>query len=307
MPATPKPGRRAIWLLLLIFFSVQAFAQPGEKLTSSPRPLAEEFQQMLRQRSCADDSYNDHDVKQISDSILKSQAAEVQVTMPEFSSAVKDSRLDARICAAVALFAVSARPDSATLLRDHLPDVARELNSPDQRIRSLALMTLGGLQPAPPPEVVPIWLAYLKRTDVDEYVQAGAVGAVIRVAAGDKSVITAVQGFWRRQLTEQSRVRVLNGLANIRSREVPADSRLVEIMIEGLQSEDRAVRFTAVQGIARMGKEPVRLAEPILRKLAEEAEPTQGDDVSRRTEAEIRDFARQALKLLESAPQRPRS
>lgn len=168
-------------------------------------------------------------------------------------------------------------------------------------------MTLGGLQPAPPPEVVPIWLAYLKRTDVDEYVQAGAVGAVIRVAAGDKSVITAVQGFWRRQLTEQSRVRVLNGLANIRSREVPADSRLVEIMIEGLQSEDRAVRFTAVQGIARMGKEPVRLAEPILRKLAEEAEPTQGDDVSRRTEAEIRDFARQALKLLESAPQRPRS
>jgi hypothetical protein len=74
-----------------------------------------------------------------------------------------------------ALYAIAQRPDSAALLRSHVDVIGHNIfTSPNPDTRGAEIVILGSLRPTPPPEVVPIFLNFLKRTDPDAQAQGAA-------------------------------------------------------------------------------------------------------------------------------------
>jgi HEAT repeat protein len=177
--------------------------------------------------------------------------------------------------AATALFEIARRPDSAALLRSHIGDIGHELlTSPKPEMRAGAMTILGMLQP-PPPEVVPIFLNFLRRTDLDSQAQgAGVIFGLVQVAPENPEVIAGIQEFLSRPLDTRARIDTLNALGNPQVK----DMRIVSTIISTLDDPDQGVRSTAIQALMRMNQDALRQAEPALRRLA--ADPKQPAEVT---------------------------
>jgi HEAT repeat protein len=196
--------------------------------------------------------------------------------------------------AASALYSIALRPDSAALLRSHVDAIGRYLTAsivtrPETRATSIVI--LGSLNPTPPPEVVPIFLNFLKRADAEAQAQgAGVIFYLAYIAPENPEVLAAIQEFLSRPtLDANGRIGVFNALGTSRVK----DAHIISMMITSLDDSDQGVRFAATQALAGLGQSALQQAEPALQRLAND--PKQP--------ANVRDAAKQALLRLHP-PQR---
>src|ERR1700730_11645363 len=142
-----------------------------------------------------------------------------------------------------ALYAIAQRPDSAALLRSHVDAIGHNiLTSPNPDTRGAEIIILGALKPMPPPEVLPVFLSFLRRTDPDAQAQGtGVIFELVHIAPENPEVLAAVREFLSRSLESKSRIDVLNALGTSRVK----DAHIISIMITSLDDSDEGVRFTA--------------------------------------------------------------
>jgi HEAT repeat protein len=191
---------------------------------------------------------------------------EITKALPAIFAAVVHQDVIVSAYADSALYAIALRPDSAALLKTHIDALGHHLlasQNPDGQ--NAEIVILGTLQPKPPPEVVPIFLTFLKRTDGNANAQgSGVIFELVQFAPDDPEVISATKEFLSRPLDTNTRINVLNALGN---RSVK-DPHIVAVVIASLDDPDPAVRDTAIQVLTRMEPHALQQAEPALQRLA---------------------------------------
>jgi HEAT repeat protein len=199
---------------------------------------------------------------------------EITKALPAIFAALAHPDETVKHHACTALFEIARRRDGAALLRNHVDDIGHVLlNSPIPETRAGAVIILGTLNP-PLPEVVPIFLAFLKRTDADAQAQgSGVIFHLVQIAPDDPKVIAEIQEFLSRSLDNASKIDTLNALGNPTIK----DGRTIALITASLDDPDPGVRSTAIQALGRIGSHALQQAEPTLQRLA--SDPKQPPDV----------------------------
>jgi HEAT repeat protein len=215
------------------------------------------------------------DLMKVTNQIEGARPAEITGALPAIFVALAHQDDTVKAYAATALFAVARRSDSTALLRSRVDVIGHDLlTATKPETRAGEIIILGSLKPSPPPEVVPIFLTFLKRTDAEAQAQGSAViFELVHIAPENPEVIAAVQEFLSGSLDSKSRIDVLNALGDPRVK----DARIIAMMIRALDDPDQGVRFTAAQALAGMGRSALQQAESTLQRLADD--PKQPADV----------------------------
>ncbi len=228
------------------------------------------------------------DVMKVTNQIPGARPEEITRALPAIFAALAHQDETVKAYASTGLFEIARRPDSAELLRSHVDVIGQDLlTSPKPETRAGEMIILGMLQPTPPPEVLPIFMTFLKRTDADARAQGSAIiFELVHIAPENPEVIAAIREFLSRPLDTKSKVDVLNALGDPRVK----DARIIAMVIASLDDPDQGVRSTAIQALMRMNQGALRQAEPALQRLAHD--PKQP--------AEVIAAAKEALQRLHS-------
>jgi hypothetical protein len=293
-----KSGATNITLIVVIGLlggtGLLAQAQP----LRAPRSISEYVDQLRRGGGCSPTASPSQmqgiagQVEGLSRAVQAASARELKTDLPVYTQWLMAGSEQDRRCAGIVLLAVVFRMDSTTLLRPHIPKLGTLLNSQDDQMQRTVGTILSSLRPAPPPEVIPPFLTYLQSSGRNQQMQAAAVSTLLRADPQNTNVIAAVAEFSSRTLSIPARETLLNGIANSKTN----DPRLIRLVIDGLQTRDQPIRYTAVQAIRRMGPNAVRQAQPELQQLAHEG--LAGDDDTQKRQAQIREFAKEALRMI---------
>ncbi|PYS58900.1 MAG: hypothetical protein DMF76_18010 [Acidobacteria bacterium] len=232
----------------------------------------QEFYQSLVQNPSSPPAYEN--LRKVTGQIETLRPEEIIKALPAIFAALTHKDNTVSGYADSALFSIALRPDSAELLRGHVDAVGYELTSPAPERRAAALVILGTLKPVPPPEVVPIFLAFLKRTDADAQAQgSGAIFELVHIAPENPEVIAALRDFLSRPLDNKSRREALVAVGKATVK----DAQIVAMMIASLDDPDMGVRISAAQALSGMGQQALQQASPVLQRLAND--PNQPADV----------------------------
>lgn len=244
---------------LLSIIAVAALTYGVHAQTS---PLQEFYQSLLRNPSSAPPYEN---LRKVTGQIEKLRPEEIINALPAIFAAQANQDNTVSGYADSALFSIALRPDSAELLRDYVDAIGHELTSPAPERRAAAMVILGTLKPVPPPGVVPIFLAFLKRTDADAQAQgSSAIFELVHIAPENPEVIAALRDFLSRPLDSKSKREALVAVG----KPTVKDAKILAMMIASLDDADMGVRITAAQALSGMGQQALQQAEPTLQRLA---------------------------------------
>jgi HEAT repeat protein len=206
------------------------------------------------------------DVSKVLNQVPDARPGEITNALPAIMAAFAHRDETVKAYACTALFAIGRRPDSAELLNQYTDVLIQDVSATSNpNIRAGEITILGGLRPAPPPQVVSSFLAFLKRTDIGVQAQgSGVIFELVQIAPDNPEVIAAIREFLSRQLDSTTRIGALNALGNPNVKDVG----LIAVVITSLDDSDQGVRFTAAQVLGRMGKNALLQGEPALQRLA---------------------------------------
>jgi HEAT repeat protein len=226
-------------------------------------PSLEEFFRTLVDHPSPPPAYEN--LRQVTGRIEGLRPEEITKALPAIFAAMAHQDQAVKDNALTALYMIARRPDGAKLLKGRVDVIAHDfLATPNPNTRNGEMAILGLLRPSPP-EVVPVFLTFLKRTDTDAQAQQGGViFELIQAAPNNPEVIAAIKEFLSRSLDSTNRVGVLNALGN------PAikDGRIITMVTTSLDDPDPGVRFTAIQALGGIGPQALKQAEPSLQRLA---------------------------------------
>jgi hypothetical protein len=224
-------------------------------------------------------------VERVTNQIAGARPDEINKMLPAVFAALAHQDETVKHYALTALYMIALRPDGAPLLRSHIKAIGNILTSPIPETRAGAILVIGTLKPVPPPEVVPIFLAFLKRTDTEAQAQGSSViFELLHIAPENPEVIAAVREFLSRPLDNKSRREALVAVGKPSVK----DSQIIAMMISSTDDPDQSVKITAVQSLASMGQQALQQAEPALQRLANDSKQT----------ADVRAAAKDALQRL---------
>ncbi len=215
----------------------------------------------------------DEDLLRIADLVPNARSEDISKALPSICAALayRDERV--KLAGAFVLTIVAHRPDSAGLLTSCINGIGNLLTLPNARLQNAAVGIFGDQRPEPPPEVAPLLLAFLKRTDGDSMSQASALSVLLRIAPEKVEVGTAADNFFARGLDRDTKEFALNGVANSRTK----NTHVIDIVIAALSDPDQGIRFIAAEAFARLGRGATLRAEPALQKLI--SNPDESDQV----------------------------
>jgi hypothetical protein len=217
--------------------------------------------------------------------------ADAVVAVKWVSGCLRRPETTVKLFAIAGLYSISERDDSAELLSGHIKELITLFDESDHRLQAGPAWIFANLKPSIPKDAIEQLIVFVKRTDRDDSAQAVAVSALLKSASLSSDIVPSVQEFWDRPISLQTRVQVVNAIANSHV----SSPRLNDIIATSAEQGDPAIRLAAVQALLRMDPEAIRQALPALRRLAESPVMPDGDDSARRVESQIRGFARQVL------------
>jgi hypothetical protein len=250
-----------------------------------PGSLEQLFRGLLQQHASGKPPSYD-DVLKVAYRAEDSQRDDAVKTLPLIMAALNSSNINLQIDASLVLWGFGKRSDAVNLLTAHLSQLVPLFRSSDERLQMVPVFLFNELRPAPPPEVVPILLEFLAQQNRDAKAQAGAIGVLVHLAPEDPKVTEAARNYLTKARDADTRILVLNALRGSRT----SDRRLVEAVIEALQSPDSGVRFTTLQVIPTLGSSTILQAEPALRQLIEN--PKESDENKALAEQDLQQIGR---------------
>ncbi|MBZ5555158.1 MAG: hypothetical protein LAO21_20790 [Acidobacteriia bacterium] len=276
---TRKIGRVLIIIVALQLCPQLTQAVPPE--AQAPRSLQQFFQGLVEQYSPSK-LPKDEDLMKVTEHIADGQPEEISRALPSIVVALAHHDDKIKLYAAVALGDIALRPDSGELLKKYLNAIGNLFNSSSDRLQGSAVLILGSLKPAPPPEVWPLLLTYLNRTDRDTHMQAAAIFYLVWHFPRKPEDLDVIERFLSRPLGAETRIGILTELAGSPLKDV----RVIDMVIRSLDDPEQSVRLKAIQTLTHLGQHALLRAEPAMKRLAERSDEP----------AEVKDAARKALK-----------
>lgn len=155
-------AKSGCFLFIATVLGYYSHAQPAQQT-----PTVQEFYQTLVDHYDPSSPPPLATVERVTNQIAGGRPDEITKMLPAVLAALAHQDETVKHYALTALYMIALRPDGAALLRSHINVIGNILTSPIPETRAGAILVLGTLKPAPPPEVLPIFLAFLKRTDAD--------------------------------------------------------------------------------------------------------------------------------------------
>jgi hypothetical protein len=240
------------------------FEQLAASTTESTRPSADE-------------------VRAASESIENETSVEIERAMPAIVRCVGHYDDQVKGYGAIALFAIARRRDGGSLINPHARVIGQLLNLPEERFQRFAGLIFVNLRPVPVKEVVPEFLAYIKRTDSGAKIQPAIAGTLVLYAPNEPDVLETVTQFMLRPASKSTRIDTLNAVFRPDFRYDP----IIGIVVAALGDPDIEVRSAAIRGLSSMGKYALGVAFLKLQKMAGDANEPDS----------VRSAAEEALKI----------
>ena len=247
----------------LVFAAALALAYSMRAQTRTQGPSLQEFYQALVAEGHSAPSLEA--LMGVTKQISGARPEEITKALPAILAALAHQDEGVKHNACAALFEIARRTDGAALLRNNINDVGHLLlTSPNPDTRSGTLVILGALQPSPP-EIVPIFLTVLKRTDTDVQAQGpGIIFELVHIAPENPEVIATVREFLSRPLDNKTKVDVLTALGDPRIK----DAGIIAMVISSLADPYPDIRVASIQALIEMGRSTLQQAEAALQRLA---------------------------------------
>ena len=255
-----------IRIISILLIATTPYLQADLQADAQTPSIQQFFQALVRTSPSELPKYEN--VLKVVDQIPGTTPSEISNAMPDILAALAHQDDNVKSDALLALLVVAQRADSAALLRSHVDVIGHDLlnaTTTKPETRAGEMVILGMLKPSPPPEVVPIFLSFLRRTDPDAQAQgSGVIFELIHIAPENPEVIIAVRDFLSRPLDSKSKRETLVAVGNSRMK----DGQTIAMMIAAMDDPDEGVRITAIQVLPRVGQQALQQAEPTLRRLA---------------------------------------
>jgi hypothetical protein len=275
--------QRKAWFLIVVCGTF-SFLLPAQTSQSSKPILSigDVFRDLVEHYDSSSASEWDNSLINAGDCILAASTAEISNSLPAIFVALGHKDENVKLKAAFALSLISQRQDAASMLGKHVPEIADLYNSKDPRLQATPNAVFSSLYPTSP-EVLPLMLTFISRSDRALAAQSGAVCALMTIAPADPRVLTALEQFMSRPLEAESRINTLHG---IRVSHISDTYRVRKVVIEALDAPEKDVKLTAIEVLQRMGPDALLQSEPQLRKLTQNSAET----------VEVKDAAHRALR-----------
>ncbi len=161
---------------LFLFVALVLRYQTHAQMTTHQTPSVQEFYETLVAHYDPSSVPTLGTVEKVTNQITGARPDEITKALPAIFAALTHQEKIVKHYALTALYMIALRPDSAMLLKSHVDGIGNVLlTSPIPETRAGAMVVLSTLKPSPPPEVVPIFLTFLKRTDAEAQAQGSAV------------------------------------------------------------------------------------------------------------------------------------
>jgi len=254
-------------LLLLMGVATQlSFSQARPSSHSEEPPSLRRFFQDLVEHYSPSTLPKYDELSRVTSRISTQSPEYTRDALPEIFTALTHPDENVKGDAALALLVISQRPDSAELLSGYIGAIGSLFDLPDPRLQEMALQILPNLKPIPPPEVFPLLLAFVRRSDRDPRAQADALRYLLGQTAKRSETVAAAIEFWSRPMDNSTRISTINALSNSGS----ADPRVISLVTSSLDDHDFDVRWVAFQGVCRMGPVALRQANLPMQKVVNE-------------------------------------
>jgi HEAT repeat protein len=186
-------------------------------------------------------------------------------------AALKNDNVNVRLAGAASIYGFIGRSNSAELLKRSLGTLNDLLNDPDARFSYAGVLGLANLRPVPPPQIVPLFLKFVQRTDYrNTVIQAGVISVLLDHVPDNPEVLAAIEQFASRTLEPQTRITLLGSIGLVPRH----NDRLVAIVIASMADPDDRVRERAVYNLTRLGRESIaKVALDLQRMTAADSDP----------------------------------
>ena len=242
-------------------------------LAQDPRlPLYSFFQKRLADRpDSAPPSYES--LLKAIDSIDGASASDISKIFPLLSMSLRSTTDNLPVEAAFALFAISLRPDGATLLADKMPEIATLLENKDDRLSGGAVITLRELTKSAPSSTIPIMISHLSGSRKPSFVNADIVSILLQYRPADERVLKAVDSYLTVDFQPKFKAATLKAL---QANHV-ATPTISKFVAQSLESPDKNVKLAAIYVAPELGSDTWSQALPALNTIANDS--NEGDDI----------------------------
>lgn len=208
----------------------------------------------------------------VENKIPSAAAEDIAAALPDVIVAMKHPDERVKLYAASALFAVSLRTDSSELLRSYAPEILAMLDMEDARLQGTPMMVFANMKPAPPREIVPPLVSFLRKQNRDERAQASAVSIIVRAAPEDSAVSEVTAQFLSRPLNRDAMLIALNGLNGLTNNAV-----VVDAILPFLKDSPLTIQLAVIRALTGMGRSAVLHAQARLQTVLQD--PAASDEL----------------------------
>jgi hypothetical protein len=278
LPQAMKIGLAAVTLPVLFIVgmqtpsTVQTYFEALPQRFAASQPTPEETQAILKPA----------ETQPVLDLLSTMPGPELAKALPAVVAVLDHPGEPVQAAGALALFMVSRRQDSASLLVPYEAAIVRLLDSPSERLRGLAALTLLNLKAAPSEEVLAAMLVSLNRTDRKPNARLQALAVLAVMFSNRPDVSAAINQFMSGPLDGDTLAAALNAIYS----SLVDGEELRRTTIAALDHPQANVKLAALNVLERMGPSAVAGAEQKIKQL------------STSDSAEIRSAANRALQRI---------
>ncbi len=243
------------------------------------QPSVSDFLVGLRREPDSMPEFND--AIKIVDQIKPMSRSEVQALLPLIFDGLGYEQDAVKLYSALALFAVSLRPDCYVLLEPKLKEILSLLERSDNRLIMSVPMVVERMN-IPRERVLPAYRDFVSDENKPAKAKAPMVCMLTKMDPHSEETLRAITGFVNQSMGTQERIDALNAIGC----QPTDDEKLMNLVINSLNDTDSHVRGAAIAVIGRFGKKGADLAADQLAKIAGDADE----------QPEVRDMADRLLR-----------
>lgn len=252
-------------LAFVIAFSVLSLATTGNaQQIQSPT----EFLRLLMGDSSRVPAYGEG--IQVMDQIAAMTAADVRSTVPVVFEAIHSQGEMAQLQGALALNAISMRPDATTILDGRTDEVLGLLQHNENRLKMTGVIVAERLN-IPASKLEAALLRFLGDESQPMLVKPGVVSALVQMGPLSADSARLIGALLKNRSTEPS---IRNATLNAVGSRPIDNAAQTDLIIVGLRDPDQSVRNTALYLLDRLGPNAIKRATPVLLQMSQDPNET---------------------------------
>ena len=220
---------------------------------------------------------------QIMNQVASMSQSDVRAILPLIFEGLSYQQDAVKMHAALALHAVSLRPDSYVLLEPRLKDILALLERGDSRL-TMTVPAIVERMNVPRERVLPVFRRFVSDANQSAGAKAPLVCVLTKMDPRSAETFRAITAFMEQSMGTQERIDALNAIGC----QPTDDENLIDLVINSLNDADPHVRGAAIHVLGRFGEKGASRASEQLTKIA--GDPNEQEDVRKMAERLLAKF-----------------